>query len=362
LSSTTLPMMGNLPRSLESWRHAISSLSQDKKEILIKSLTPRLTKYISHKPTPKQRAFLLLNNLDAFFGGAAGGGKSDALLMSALQYVDQPNYAALLVRDTFTNLTMPGALIERAESWLADTDAVWSSEKKTWSFPPYGSTLTFGYMDSSLDHLKYKSSEFQFIGVDEAGDLRWKQIRYLFSRLRRLKGSTIPVRFRLASNPGGTSHDELKRNYIDERTREDRIFISSKLLDNPYLDRDEYVKSLNQLDLIERERLLNGDWDISETGEIFQRDWFKIIDNLPAGDKIVSRIRYWDLAATEVIKKKNSIANDPCYTVGVKIAVTETKKYIIESVVRFRENPAMVEKLIRQTADMDGKSVSIRMP
>lgn len=338
----------------------MSCLPKEKKEILTRALTPRLNKYIPHKPTPKQRAFLLVNDLDAFFGGAAGGGKSDALLMAALQYVDQPNYSALLVRDTFTNLTMPGALIERAEEWLAETDAVWYGDRKTWVFPPYGSTLTFGYMDSSLDHLKYKSAEFQFVGVDEAGDLRWKQIRYLFSRLRRLKGSNIPIRFRLASNPGGISHDELKRNYIDARTRGKRIFIPSKLRDNPYLDREEYEKSLNELDLIERARLLDGDWDISETGEVFQRDWFKVIDQLPAGDEVVSRVRFWDLAATEVVKK-NKITNDPCFTVGVKIAVTKSKKYIVESVVRFRENPSMVEKLIRQTADMDGKSVPICM-
>jgi hypothetical protein len=60
-------------------------------------------------PTPHQEAFLLLPGLEAFFGGAAGGGKSVALLLASLQHSDVPGYHALLLRPTLSELQLPGA-------------------------------------------------------------------------------------------------------------------------------------------------------------------------------------------------------------------------------------------------------------
>ncbi|MCK5633433.1 terminase family protein, partial [bacterium] len=197
-------------------------------------LTPKLTDYIPHEPTARQTAFLLLCDiLEVFFGGAAGGGKSDALLMAALQYVDCPDYAAIIFRDSYTNLSQPNALMEVATDWLGGTDVLWKEKAKTWIFPT-GATLTFGSMDKPKDHLKYKGAEFQFIGFDEASDLKWKHIMYMFSRLRKKEVNTVPLRFRLASNPGGISHNKIKKRYINPLTRrKDTIFIPSKLQDNP---------------------------------------------------------------------------------------------------------------------------------
>ena len=318
-------------------------------------LTPKLTKYIPHQPTPKQAAFLWLKCRDAFYGGSAGGGKSDALLMAGLQYVDVPGYSALILRDSFKNLTMPGALLDRADEWLQDTDAHWDGDAKTWRFP-VGATLTFGYLDGPRDHLNYKSAEFQFIGVDEASDLRWKQILYMFSRLRRLEGSNVPTRFRLASNPGGISHNELKSRYINPNTREKgAVFIPAGLADNPYLDVKDYTMSLMNLDPVTREQLLKGDWDIRESGRFFQRGWFKILDEFPSG-KIIRTVRFWDLAATDPDPDK-----EPAYTVGVRMSLTNLGEYIIDSVIRIRKSPRYVEQIIRQTAEIDGKHVFIYM-
>ena len=134
-------------------------------------LTPKLTKYIPHTPTPKQEAFLWLNCLDAFYGGAAGGGKSDALLMAALQYVDVPGYNALLIRNTYANLSKPDGLMDRAADWLTHTDAKWEGDDKRWRFPS-GATLSFGYLDGPRDHFNYQGPAYQFVGIDEVVQIR----------------------------------------------------------------------------------------------------------------------------------------------------------------------------------------------
>src|SRR5438105_15864341 len=109
----------------------------------IQSLFPSLAKYVPHDPAnnPKQVAFLLLPVKEAFYGGAAGGGKSDALLAAALQYVEIPGYAAILFRRTYADLALPGALMDRSHAWLKGTDVKWKNDTKTWSFPS-GATLT----------------------------------------------------------------------------------------------------------------------------------------------------------------------------------------------------------------------------
>lgn len=281
---------------------------------------------------------------------------SDALLMAALQYVDVKDYAALLLRDTYKNLTMPGSLLDRADEWLYGTSAKWDGDAKTYRFPS-GATITFGYLDGPRDHLNYKSAEFQFIGIDEASDLRWSQMMYMFSRLRRLEGFPVPLRFRLASNPGGISHLELKTKYIDRETREEGVvFIPAGLDDNPYLDRDTYKRNLMNLDPVTREQLLKGDWDIREKGRMFDRSWFQLIESYNP-DNIVSRVRYWDLAATEPHKTNK----EPAYTCGAKLLKTKSGQYIIESIIRFRKTPRVVEQVIKQTAQLDGIGTEIWM-
>jgi len=305
-------------------------------------------------PTAKQLAFLLLENFEeAFYGGAAGGGKSDALLMAALMYVDVPDYAAIIFRKTYQDLSLPGAMMDRAKDWLINTDAKWDDEKKTWRFPS-GATLTFGYLDNESDHFRYQGAEFQFCGFDELTQHREPQYRYLFSRLRRLKNSTIPIRMRSASNPGGLGHDWVKQRFITEGIKANRPFIPASLDDNPYLDRDEYLKSLANLDPTTREQLLKGDWDARPPGTKFNRTWFEIVDAAPADCK---RVRRWDMAATEPKKGK-----DPDWTAGCLMGVSQSTKviYIID-VKRMRGTPLTVENLIKQTAELDSKAVPIRM-
>jgi len=269
--------------------------------------------------------------------------------MAALQYVDVPGYAAILFRRTYADLSLPGALMSRSHEWLDGTKARWRDSTKTWIFPS-GATLSFGYLESENDKYRYQSAEFQFIGFDELTQFTETQYRYLFSRLRRLEGVDIPLRMRSASNPGGVGHEWVKQRFIVEGWTKGRPFVPAKLDDNPYLDRDEYIKSLNELDPITREQLLRGDWEAKEAGRKFKRHWFEIVDAAPAG---VRRVRYWDLAATEPKPGK-----DPDWTVGVLMCEKDGIYFIID-VKRTRETPLGVEKLIKQTAELDGRDVEI---
>ena len=316
------------------------------------TLTVPSTHYIPHKPTPKQLAFLLLDIPEALYGGAAGGGKSDALLMAALQYVHVPGYAALLLRKTYADLALPGALMSRAIEWLAPSDAQWKGAGKEWVFPS-GATLTFGYLDTENSHFRYQSSEFQFIGFDELTQFRETQYRYLFSRLRRLEGQTVPLRMRAASNPGGVGHEWVRERFIDvDKEEESRLFIPATLSDNPYLDRDTYLNSLSQLDPITRQQLLHGDWTARQAGGMFQREWLPLVEELPV--QINKSVRYWDLAATVP-----RAGVDPDYTAGVRVDYGADGLYYIVDIKRARGTPADIEALIYQTAMLDGGKTHI---
>ena len=290
-------------------------------------------------------------NTEALYGGAAGGGKSDALLMAALMFVDIPSYNAIIFRRTYSDLALPEALIARSMEWLKPTEARWNINHM-WHFPS-GACLAFGNMEHENDKYRYQSAAFQYIGFDELTQFTESQYRYLFSRLRRLETSNIPLRMRSASNPGNIGHDWVKQRFMIEGPTYGRIFIPAKLDDNPNLDRQKYVESLTELDPITRKQYLNGDWTARHGGSIFKREWFKeIIHEAPAD---LRTVRYWDLAAT---KPKDT--TDPDYTVGAKLGEKEGVYYILD-IKRDRLRPKEAEVLIKQTATLDGFGTRIFM-
>jgi hypothetical protein len=258
----------------------------------------RLTRWIPPRPPwngphPRQHAFLWLSCDEAFYGGAAGGGKSDALLMAALQYVDVPNYAALIVRKTFAQLTKAGAIMDRSLDWLKNTDAKWNGNEHKWTFPS-GATLEFGHLQTSNDKYNYQGPEFQFVGFDELTQFDEDDFIYLSSRLRKPSAgplSQVPLRLRSASNPGGKGHRWVKRRYIERLPRpgdpEDtpekcagRIFIPAKVKDNPSIDQDAYRRSLSALDPQTRKQLEDGDWNARPPG-----DWVYPGEGLDAAEQ-----------------------------------------------------------------------------
>lgn len=333
-------------------------------EALKLAMTPRLTKYIPIDPTPKQAAALLMNNVrEMLYGGAAGGGKSVYQLAAALQYVDVPGYAAILFRKTYADLNLPGALLHMSKEWLmpyVQTGEVkWSEKKNMYTFPS-GATLSFGYLESDNDCFRYQGAEFQYIGVDECTHISPANYRYMHSRLRKTNDINVPLRYRATANPGGQYGEYYHQRFFIEGPEKKRIFLSAGLTDNPHLDAEEYVKSLDELDPVTREQLLNGNWSIKEAGDMFTRLWFAdIVDmmNIPDGTKFV---RFWDMASTDPKKRKSKDRRDPDYTVGFKIGMHQGI-YFIEDIIRIQKGPADVEKVIKETAEADGYSCAIRM-
>ncbi|MDO8683001.1 MAG: terminase family protein, partial [Armatimonadota bacterium] len=262
---------------------------------------PRLSKYCPPVISPKQEAFLIAPNLEILFGGAAGGGKTSALLIAGLQYADQPNYDALILRRTFAELAMPGATMALAHKWLDGTDARWR-DGRFWLFPN-GATLNFGYLARDDDRWQYQSANYNYIAFDEAAEFP-NEITYsfLFSRLRRGAGITIPPRMRLGANPIGPGAPWLKRRFItnpySENLRDEpclvcehlhwkepckqqcdcpinpnaepRLYVPSRLEDNPFIDKLSYRRSLQQLDPYTRQALEEGDWDAKPPGKMFR--------------------------------------------------------------------------------------------
>lgn len=232
--------------------------------------------YIKTEPTVPQARFLADSSLESLYGGAAGGGKSEAMLIAALMYVEDPDYAALLLRKTYKDLALPGAIMDRAHSWLVNTNARWQEDEKTWNFPS-GATLTFGYLESENDKYRYQGADFRFIGFDELTQFTESQYQYLFSRLRKSVDCAIPLRMRAASNPGGVGHGWVYQRYIKTPDISTKFF-PAMYTDNPFLDHTEYKKSLEKLDHITRAQLMDGNWDISPNNGLFKSEFFRYFD------------------------------------------------------------------------------------
>ncbi len=283
------------------------------------------------------------------------------LLAAALQYVDTPGYSAILFRKTFSDLMLPGALIPMSHDWLSpflkSGEVRWQDKEKRYTFLESGATLSFGYLDAKNDELRYQGAEFQFVGMDEVTHIDPAAYRYLFSRLRRLKGSNIPIRMRSSANPGGP-HGEYyyQRFFVDKKG----VFLSAGLSDNPHLDADEYRESLAELDPVTRKQLEDGDWEIRPKGDLFDKSWILEIDyrDLPEGRKTV---RFWDLASIDPkYRKKNSNKAAPDWTIGFKLSFFQGC-YYIEDISKLQKSPGEIEAHIAATAEADGASCAIRM-
>lgn len=197
---------------------------------------------------PKQRLFLSLDHREVMFGGAAGGSKSDSLLLSMMQYLDVPGYSSIIFRRTFKDLSGSGSIMDRAKSWFApleDEGVRWSASDNSFYFPTgkgqQPSRFAFAYLQHDDDKRNYQGWELNGCAFDELTQHPRDSYSYLFSRLRRLKGSGIPVRMRSACVPYG-----------------DVLTVNSGWKDIRDVRPGEYVYSMNMQGVLEEKRVLES--------------------------------------------------------------------------------------------------------
>jgi len=275
-------------------------------------------------------------------------------LAAVLQYVMVPGYRACVIRRTNPELEASKGFIQVAKEWLMSTDADWSATRKRWTFPS-GATLDLRSMEHEDDKFGFDGSAYHCIMIDEIRQLSESQYSYLFRSLRKEAGDPIPLRMRAATNPGPDWI--VKRWGIQQPSAingngrsmqigpKGRRFIPAYLDENPHLDQ-EYFKTLDELDPVERSRQRDGNWWAVPEGNMFKRLWFRIIKEheVPAG---IQWARYWDLAATEAERGK-----DPANTAGVKMGLSEGKIYIPDVQI-MQGDPGDVQNLVLQTTQLD---------
>ena len=239
-----------------------------------------------------QTDFLSSSEREVLYGGAAGGGKSYAMLADPLHGLNNANFSGLLVRHTTEELR---ELIQKSQELYprAIPGIKWSERKSQW-ISPRGGRLWMSYLDKDMDVTRYQGQAFNWIGFDEltqwSSPYAWD---YMRSRLRSAYSKELGLYMRATTNPGGAGHQWVKKMFIDPspynksfwatnietgdtitfpkgHTKEGeplfkRRFIPASLFDNPYLSEGgDYEAMLLSLPEHQRKQLLDGNWDVNE--------------------------------------------------------------------------------------------------
>ena len=345
-------------------------------------------------PQPGPQAAFLASAADiAIYGGAAGGGKTWALLMEPLRHVRNPGFGAVIFRRTMVQVRNEGALWDESERLYPRLAAEGFRSQLEWRFPS-GASVRFGHLEHDKTVYDWQGAQVPLVGFDELTHFSARQFWYLVSRNR----STCGVRpyIRATCNPDADSWvkgfiawwlDEATGLPLPERAGRLRwfvrvddalvwaddlgdlygryphlpaksaTFVPARLSDNAALTTADpgYLANLLALPAVERARLLDGNWKVrAAAGLLFRRHWCRIVDVAPAGLRVV---RGWDLAGTP-----KTSHNDPDWTCGTKIGRSDGGGYYVLDHVRLRDTPGEVERLIRHTADLDGPAVEVSLP
>lgn len=344
-----------------------------------------------------QETFLSTSADIAIYGGAAGGGKTYALLLEAVRHTNNPKFGAVIFRRQSIQITQEGGLWDSSyEVYGGIKGAVpKTSPRYHWKFKT-GARVGFAHIDGDRDLGKWQGSQIAFIGFDELTHFTKKQFFYMMSRNRSASG--IDPYIRATCNPDADSWvadfiswwidqdtgypisersgiirymvhmndiiswfdtedegiDFAKQHGLDEYKAKKSVksvtFIASTLQDNKILMENDpgYLANLLALTEVEKERLLNGNWKIKPSaGSFFKRNQIgDILTSIP--NDIVAICRGWDLAATDEDENKEA-----AYTAGVLIAKRACGRFLILDVVNKQLKAGDVRKLIMTTTKAD---------
>ena len=339
------------------------------------------------------------------YGGAAGGGKTYALLLEALRHKDVKNFGSVIFRKNYTQITAEVGLWDSSVKIFSQVPDAQQrkSPKLHWKFNS-GAKLTFAHLDKDEDLQAWQGTEIAYLGFDELTHFSKHQFLYMLSRNRSTCG--IKPYVRATCNPdsdkwvaqfiswwidqdtgypikersgiirymyvlndviywGGSPEELANELNINPNECKSVTFIASRLEDNKILMQSDpsYLSNLKAMTEVDMERLLYGNWKIkSQAGRFFKRVQIPIdgyLEMIP--DDVVYWCRAWDLAATS--EDENGNAD---YTAGVLIGKRKNGRYIVADVINKQIKAGEVESLILMTAISDrkkyGQSYKVRLP
>lgn len=360
---------------------------------------PRIVSGQTIVPQPGPQTMFLASSADiAIYGGAAGGGKTWGLLMEPLRNIHNPQFGAVFFRRTTVQIRNEGGLWDESQTLYPQIGADPKEHELWWKFPG-GASVSFAHLEHDKSRFNYQGAQIPLICFDELTHFTPTQFWYMVSRNRSMCG--VRPYIRATCNPDADSWvADLIAWWIDQETGlpiseragvlrwfvrvgdvlvwadspgelgeyrmpdgtpippKSLTFIPAKLTDNKALMAADpgYMASLLALPMVERERLLGGNWKIRPAaGLYFQRSWCRVVDAIPAGTVFG---RGWDLAATP----RTSDNPDPDATSGTKIGRTPDGRYIVVDNRQDCMTPAGVERFLSNTAAEDGYGVTISLP
>lgn len=237
------------------------------------------------RPHPgAQQEFCKRSEYEVLYGGAAGPGKTECLIMLATRHIDKPGYRGILFRRTYPRLT---EILDRTWKYYPQMGGNWRATEKRWYFPGGDATrankpfIQLGHMQHEDDKRDFQGKEYHFAGFDELTEFTEDQYLWIAASRIRTVDANIPGRVRCTTNPGGIGHAWVKRRfidvarsssaYVDPMTGLSRCFIPGRVSDNPSIVENDpgYVKRLLLLPETDRKRLLDGDWSVFD-GQFFR--------------------------------------------------------------------------------------------
>jgi predicted phage terminase large subunit-like protein len=341
---------------------------------------------IEFRPQPGPQEEFLSTPVDiAFYGGAAGGGKTTAVMLEQLRNIHVPEFGSVIFRRTMKQVLNEGGLWDESMKMFPYAGGVPNQTDRYWKFPA-GSAVSFAHLEHEKNIFDWQGAQIPLICFEELTHFTKRMFFYMLSRNRStcgvkpyvratmnpdknswvrdfidwyifpkghaLAGYANParagkIRYFIVENDTVIWKDRLEDfSAAEQKYAKSFTFIPAKVTDNKILmEKDPgYLANLKALPRVARMQLLDGNWDAEEApGEYFRKEWFKTLKVERAGP--VSVVRYWDRAGSE---KKGAD-----WTVGVLLARYADGHFCVLDVVRFRGSPSKVEERIQNVAAMD---------